>query len=132
MKCVVNWIPLRNCVRSRNAQPYLKIAREGFSECSIRVQNAAMLAGTLLHPSIECWNAHIAPSLHPSILKLQSTFIHTIVLQNASFRNQCGAQQLRGWKRGGETNGVEAAARETSRVEAAARRIAAARHAPTS
>ena len=103
----------------------------------------------MLHPSTKCCNARwhiaaseyrmlecshrsIAPSEHPSILKLQSTFIHTIVLQNASFRNQCGAQQLRGWKRGGETNGVEAAARETSRVEAAARRIAAARHAPTS
>jgi len=24
MKCVVNWIPLRICVRSRNTQPHLK------------------------------------------------------------------------------------------------------------
>jgi len=25
MQCVVNWIPLRICVRSRNAQPHLKL-----------------------------------------------------------------------------------------------------------
>jgi len=27
MKCYVNWIPLRICIRSRNTQPYLNLAR---------------------------------------------------------------------------------------------------------
>jgi len=74
MKCVVNWIPLRIRVRSRNTQPYLK----GFLNPEYDASNdSATHCNTMKHTATHC-NTLQHTATHSNTLRHTATYCNTL------------------------------------------------------
>jgi len=70
MKCVVNWVPLRIHVCSRNTQPHLELRPKGGAEIAVEIQ--AEWSSLRVGPGINCSRSVINSGWFPKHLAISA------------------------------------------------------------